>query len=179
MNYVFSKRPTQETYRYAYRIKDIQGSKGRYSSQKGRLTTIYLEGGVYKAREKVMVRQCRICLDFKHYSSSCPDKERGEKICATCAVRSPINSRHFCKPYAHYSCHNCTELSKHSSGFVHTSHQADKNSCPLFYKKFEQRKRGTVYSPEILDEPSNWATQNTLKPTLIVLFIVSNHQKCL
>lgn len=48
VNYVFSKRPTQETYRYAYRIKDIQGSKGRYSSQKGRLTTIYLEGGVYK-----------------------------------------------------------------------------------------------------------------------------------
>ena len=47
-NYVFSKRPTQETYLYAYGITDIQGSKGRYSSQKGRSTTIYLEGGVYK-----------------------------------------------------------------------------------------------------------------------------------
>lgn len=47
-NYVFSKRPGQETYRYAYGITDIQGSKGRYSSQKGRSTTIYLEGGVYK-----------------------------------------------------------------------------------------------------------------------------------
>lgn len=48
MNYVFSKRPTQETYLYAYGITDIQGIKGSYSSQKGRLTTIYLEGGVYK-----------------------------------------------------------------------------------------------------------------------------------
>lgn len=46
-NYVFSKRPTQN-YRYTYGITDIQGSKGRYSSQKGRSTTIYLEGGVYK-----------------------------------------------------------------------------------------------------------------------------------
>ena len=38
----------QEIYRYTYGITDIQGSKGRYSSQKGRSTTIYLEGGVYK-----------------------------------------------------------------------------------------------------------------------------------
>lgn len=48
VNYVFSKRPMQEIYRYTYGITDIQGSKGRYSSQKGRSTTIYLEGGVYK-----------------------------------------------------------------------------------------------------------------------------------
>lgn len=38
----------QEIYRYTYGITDIQGSKGRYSSKKGRSTTIYLEGGVYK-----------------------------------------------------------------------------------------------------------------------------------
>src|SRR5690606_17774851 len=45
VNYVFSKRPKQETYRYAYGITDIQGSRGRYSTQKGRSTTINLERG--------------------------------------------------------------------------------------------------------------------------------------
>lgn len=48
VNYVFSKRPKQETYRYAYGITDIQGSRGRYSTQKGRSTTINLERGIYK-----------------------------------------------------------------------------------------------------------------------------------
>ena len=111
---------------------------------------VNLGWGPVVAREALYVRQCKLCLSYKHSTKNHPPADK-KCFCVNCSEQYIKGESHSCQSSVR-RCKHCIDHNARSRGKkanpTNTAHAADSSFCPLYQRKAQFLRRCIAYHPD-------------------------------
>ena len=112
---------------------------------------VNLGWGAVRVEESLHVRQCKLCLSYKHSTKNHPPADE-KCFCVNCAEQYKKGEAHSCKSNVlrckHCTDHHARSRGKKANSLTNAAHEADSPLCPLFQRKMQFLRRCIAYYPE-------------------------------